>query len=218
MRCCSGCVGYPAAERQFGAAIAERDLDRYRRKGPDASSRLLLDSVTDSVRQGDSLLDIGGGVGVLSFEFLARGVTNAVLVDAAPAYLSAAQSEAARRGVGERVQFLRGDFVELAGEVAPADVVAMHRVVCCYPDWAALLTNAAQRSRRLLALSYPRDRWFVRLWLSVENLRRRLSGHPFRSFVHPAAAMERSVETAGFQRVSRRRTAVWCVDVYAREA
>ena len=170
------------------------------------------------LRDADSLLDVGAGVGVLTFELLARGVGRATLVDAAPAYLSAAESEAARRKVQGRVQFVRGDVVELAGDVDPVDLVAMHRVVCCYPDWAALLTTATQLSRRLLAFSYPRDRWFVRLWLWIQNARRRISGHPFRSFVHPATAMERRVETAGFERISRRRTAVWCVDVYARSS
>src|SRR5262249_22106661 len=78
--CCSGCSTYAAADQQFGSAIARRDLERYRRKGPDASSRLLLEGVASRVQGDESLLDIGGGVGVLSFELLARGVRDATLV------------------------------------------------------------------------------------------------------------------------------------------
>jgi hypothetical protein len=35
VRCCSGCAGYPAAEQQFGSAVAEGDLRRYQNKGPE---------------------------------------------------------------------------------------------------------------------------------------------------------------------------------------
>jgi hypothetical protein len=45
MGCCSGGARYAEAERQFGPAVADRDVERYRRKGPDATSRLLLDAV-----------------------------------------------------------------------------------------------------------------------------------------------------------------------------
>jgi len=72
MNCCSGGV-YPAAERQFGAAVAERNLRRYLKKRPDATTQLLLDGVADHLVAGDSLLDIGGGVGVIDFELLSKG-------------------------------------------------------------------------------------------------------------------------------------------------
>ena len=36
-----------------------------------------------------------------------------------------------------------------------ADVVVLHRVVCCYPDYERLLGAAADHSRRLLVFSHP---------------------------------------------------------------
>lgn len=216
MACCSGCVGYPAAERQFGPAVAERDLDRYHRKGPDAISRLLLARVTDHLVAGESLLDVGAGVGVISFELLAKGVGRTTLVDASPAYLDAAEGEAERRKQVSAIARVDGDFVLLASGLDPADIVAMHRVICCYPDAAALLENATRLCGRLLAISYPRDEWYVRSWMRVENLRRRVLSNAFRSFVHSAVAMEAHVVNAGFQRLSRGQTLAWCVDVYAR--
>jgi len=216
MACCSGCVGYAAAERQFGAAVAQRDLDRYRRKGPDASSRLLLDGVKSVAHPTDSLLDVGAGVGVLSFELLSHGLSRATLVDASPAYLSAARTEAERRGAGSRVQCVPGDVVHLDGTVDRADVVVMHRVICCYPDWGALMGRATQLSGRVLAVSYPRDLWYVRGFMALENLRRRVFGNAFRTFVHSTVAMEDGIVTAGFDRVSRRQTPIWCIDVYVR--
>ena len=216
MACCSGCVGYAAAERQFGAAVAQRDLDRYRRKGPDASSRLLLDGVKSVAQPTDSLLDVGAGVGVLSFELLSHGLSRATLVDASPAYLSAARTEAERRGADSRVDCVTGDVVHLDGTVDRADVVVMHRVICCYPDWGALMGRATQLSGRVLAVSYPRDLWYVRGFMALDNLRRRVFGNAFRTFVHSTVEMEDGIVTAGFDRVSRRQTPIWCIDVYVR--
>jgi hypothetical protein len=213
MECCSG--RYAEAERQFGPAIASRDVDRYHRKGPDATSRLLLETLGDQLRRGDSLLDIGSGVGVLDFELLASGVQTATLVDASPAYLDAAAREAEARALADRLQFVVGDFTANP-HVSSADVVTMHRVVCCYPDYTSLLQAATGHTRRALAFSYPRDRWYIRFWLGCENARRRLFGNPFRTFVHSPAGMETLVTEAGFRRVSRAKTFAWSIDVYVR--
>ncbi|MGE5101239.1 MAG: methyltransferase domain-containing protein, partial [Deltaproteobacteria bacterium] len=72
---------------------------------------------------GASLLDIGGGVGAIHHTLLDAGATNARHVDVSPDYINAAREEAGRRGHADRVLFLRGDFVQLAPEVADADVV-----------------------------------------------------------------------------------------------
>ena len=37
----------------------------------------------------------------------------------------------------------------------PADVVVLHRVVCCYPDYQRLLGAAASHAGRLLVFSHP---------------------------------------------------------------
>lgn len=216
MRCCPGCAGYPAAERQFGSAVAEGDLRRYHTKGPDAISRLLLTSVGEHLAPGDSVLDIGGGVGVLVFELLSKGASAATLVDASPAYLKAAEAEALRREQSERIRCIPGDFVAIADSVTAASVVTMHRVICCYPNHVALLKRATDRTRRVLAFSYPRDRWFLRWWPALANLWRRLAGSDFRTFVHSPAAMEEIVVAAGFRRLSCRLTLVWSIDLYER--
>jgi hypothetical protein len=52
--------------------------------------------------------------------------------------------------------------------------------------------------------------------MALENLRRRVSRNPFRTFVHSAVAMEDRVVTAGFERISRQQTLIWCIDVYVR--
>ncbi|HTI37214.1 MAG TPA: methyltransferase domain-containing protein [Vicinamibacterales bacterium] len=214
MNCCheSRC----AAGEQFGPAIAARDLKRYRQKGPDAPSRWLVDSVAKELKTGDTLLDIGGGVGVLSFELLSRGARTATLVDASPAYLEAAGQEAERRHLSEGVQRIAGDFTTVSDRIDAADVVTMNRVVCCYPDYSVLLKAAATRARRVFAFSYPRARWLTWLWVSMANTIRRLRGNSFRAFVHSPAAMDALVVGEGFRKSHQSQTVVWSMHVYVR--
>jgi hypothetical protein len=47
--------------------------------------------------------------------------------------------------------------------------VALDRVVCCYPSWERLLDAALGHAERCLALSYPRDAWYVRLGMTLEK-------------------------------------------------
>ncbi|HYU08726.1 MAG TPA: class I SAM-dependent methyltransferase [Gemmatimonadales bacterium] len=212
----SCCASFFAAnQRQFSDAVARRDLKRYRRQGPDQTTRLLRDAILGAGR-GWTVLDVGAGIGALAFELLAAGAERVTAVEAAPAYVAAAREEAGRRNVADRLDLVNGDFVSVAGDVMPADVVTMDRVVCCYPAYQPLLEAALRRSRRLLAFSYPRDRWYVRAAVGMQNLSRALFRNPFRGFVHSARAMEALLEQHGFVRLRRHETLKWSADLYVR--
>jgi len=211
------CGGFgSAAEQQFTEEIAARDLKSYVTKGPGATTRLLRDGL---VRAGDVdglLLDIGTGIGALTFELLEAGTTAAIAVDASPAYIAAASREAARRHRLDAIQFMRADFLEAAPRIPSAALVTLDRVVCCYPAAEPLLTEALQHAERRFAFSYPRDLWFVRVWNALLNSKRRLTGRSFRTHIHSASQMTKVITDAGFALVSRRGTWAWSVDVYTR--
>lgn len=212
----SCCPSFWAAnENHFGEAVARRDIERYRRQGPDPTTRLLRDAVLRA-GSGQTVLDVGAGIGALGFELLAAGAGTITVVEAAPAYLAAAREEARRRGIAARLELVPGDFITVAHTVRPADVVTMDRVVCCYPAYQPLLDAAMACSRRLLAFSYPRDRWFVRAAVASQNLGRVVLRNPFRGFVHAARDMEKVLERGGFVRTERRETLKWCADLYVR--
>lgn len=212
MKCCAS---VRATGTYFGPEMAERDLARYRRKGPGRITRRLLAGL-ERAGLGATVLDIGAGIGALSFELLEAGVERATLVELSSAYLEAARREADRRSCGGRVRMVAGDFVVVAAEIEPADIVALDRVVCCYPEYAPLLRQAAARCRACLALSWPRECWYVRLVTQVQNFKRRRRGSAFQTFVHPARGMDTVLAQEGLTLVSRRRSVVWCVDVYMR--
>ena len=107
-KCCSPFS--EAATDQFGAGIARRDVAKYRRRGPDAPTRLLRDGVLAADSSRASVLDIGGGIGALSLELIAAGVGHATLVDASAPYLSAAREEATRVDRTTSARRRRGRF------------------------------------------------------------------------------------------------------------
>jgi magnesium-protoporphyrin O-methyltransferase len=215
MSCCCSSVG-AAAERQFSEKRATKDLAKYRAKGPGPTARLLLAGIAKAGPPQGRLLDVGSGVGALTFELLERGLTEAVGVDLSSAYVAAASGEAARRGRTDAVRFVHGDFVLIASQVLAADLVTLDRVVCCYPEYERLLDESARHASRCVALSYPRDVWYVRIWVGLQNLGRQLCRNPFRTFVHSASAVEHVIRREGFELVSRSCTRTWCADVYRR--
>lgn len=211
------CTHCQATDRKFGRRLAEGDRRRYRRHGPDATTGAIVRALDALGLEAATLLDVGGGIGVIAHELLGHRVATAVLAEAATAFLHAARREAEARGTVDRIRFVQGDFTAVADDVPAVDVVTLDRVVCCYPDYRGLLTSSLARCRRAYAISYPRDRWSVRVVFALQNLARRLVGDPFRTFVHPPAAIEQTLTESGLVLASRVRTAVWVIDLYLRK-
>ena len=212
MSCCSHCA---ASELVFDPKRAEDDRARYQRRGPDSTTKLIIEQLRPITRPGNTLLDVGGGIGVIGLELQTSGLREIVLVDAAPSSLSVAERLFADAVSSAELRVVPGDFVDLSPRLE-ADIVTMDRVVCCYPDYVALLERAAASARSTLSLSFPRDRWFVRVRVSVENFVRRVRRNAFRTFVHPEAEMLAILCGAGFRRIGRRTTLAWCVDHWER--
>jgi magnesium-protoporphyrin O-methyltransferase len=217
---CSQCAGI---EEEFDAKRAVRRLRLLRHRGPDPTTRMLIDDLRAALpaQSGDTrrptlLLDIGGGVGAVHHELLELGVDRAVHVDASSAYLAAAREEAARVGHTDRVEFLRGDFVEVADRVPPADVVTLDRVICCYHDMPRLVARSAERALSLYGAVYPREGWWTRAGLAVENAYQRLVRSAFRAFLHEPREIDAVLRSQGLERRSLRRTLLWEVVVYTR--
>jgi magnesium-protoporphyrin O-methyltransferase len=212
MNCCQ-CQGI---EELFDEKRVSEELLRYRAKGPDTTTRLMIDALKAEGIQGLSLLDIGGGVGAIQHGLLDAGLQSATDVDASQAYIHAARAEAGRRGLAERVHFLHGNFVDLAAEVDPADIVTLDRVICCFPEMEKLVSLSAARARKFYGMVYPRDTWWVKLAMAIQNFYFRLKRSSFRTFPHSTRAVEAVVSRSGFTRRYYRQTWVWQVTIYAR--
>jgi len=200
----------------FSEAEARSEVKNYRKRGPANQTRLILEAVRSLGSKDVVLLDIGGGIGALHHELLDDVAREATHVDASSAYLKEAKEEAVRRGHGERVNFIHADFTNVAADLPKADIVTLDRVVCCYPDFRGLLKAAADHSRKALALTYPRETWYLRIGLKGVNFFQRLRKDPFRVFLHPIADMDSLLKREGFERVTLRRLFIWEMALYRR--
>ena len=209
--CCS--VDY---NEHFNADEARRDILEYRAKGVQGSTRRLVDVLIGEGVESATLLDIGGGVGIVQLELLKAGAASSVDVDASGPYLAVARAEADELGFGDRTDYRHGDFVALADEVGSADVVTLDHVICCYRDVTSLVSRSARKARRLYGLIYPVDRWWTRMVFGVMNVITRLSGGDFMVHVHPSAVVDRLIREAGLEPRYRHAGMVWQTAVYAR--
>jgi len=203
-------------DHAFSEAEAKSEIRAYRRKGPAKQTRLLLEAIRSLNLEDASLLDIGGGIGAIHHELLNDVAAQAMHVDASSAYLKEARQESARRGYSERVNFIHADFTDIEKDVAQADIVTLDRVVCCYPDFRGLLKAAAEHSRTALALTYPREVWYLRIGFKIANFFQSLGKDPFRIFLHPISEMDALLRREGFERVKLHRLFVWEMALYTK--
>jgi SAM-dependent methyltransferase len=201
----SDCCSAPYA-KLFGRKQARRDARRFRRKGLDATARGIVDAIAARGVDGASVLEVGGGVGGVEIELLRAGAARATVVELSPEYDEEAAALQREAGLEGRIERRIGDFV--ADGVPPADVVVMHRVVCCYPDEEALVGAAADHSQRLLALSFPRDSWHLRPICAGCDLALRIV-FKLRFYARPRETVLAPALARGFRVVDEHRGAFW---------
>jgi len=210
---CSQCQGI---EDLFSAEYVAKELKRYRKRGPDKTTQILIEGLKQEGVEGLSLLDIGGGLGAIQHALLQAGVENAVDIEASSAYLNAVKAETARRGFAERVDYRHGNFVEVASQVPPADVVTLNRVICCYPDVEKMVGLSASRAERLYGLVYPRTDWWMKVGHLLESLFLRLVRSRYRPYLHATEVVEALVKEHGLKRYFYKKTLIWQIAVYRR--
>jgi magnesium-protoporphyrin O-methyltransferase len=201
---------------RFFGWFAKHYRKRFASKGLEPSQKQLMKGLMSSGFSDASLLDIGCGTGYLHQRLLQAGAKRAVGVDLSTEMVKEARAQAREQGLAERTDYLEGDFVELADLLAPADIVILDKVICCYPDANALVQRSARMAARVYAFTVPRDRWTVRLTLFAARVFLALIRCGFRSYVHDFAAIDRWLTHLGFARVFEDRTFAWLTCVYAR--
>lgn len=166
--------------------------------------------------EGASVLEIGSGVGHLHQTLLEQGAANATGIDLAPAMTELAEAWAGERGLAERTQYLTGDFIELAEQLPPADVTVLDKVVCCYPDADGLLHRSLAKTEKIYALTYPRQRWVVRLGAAALAVAMWVLRSEYRAYVHDPDQIEAWICDAGFKKLYQSTTPIWLTQVYVR--
>ncbi len=210
---CSQCIGLEQETQKW----VEEDLKAFHSGKQSPTTTMLIRELLRRGVRGSSLLDIGGGIGEIQLELLAGGATSATSVEISTAYLNAARQEAARNGLGEHITFVHGDFVSLADEVPAADIVSLNKVVCCYPDYEALVSKSAARARKYYALVFPKDWWLIRQGLRLVNWFSKAQKSLYLAYIHPVSEIDRLIRASGLVPVVQKSTLGWHVWVFERK-
>jgi len=210
--CCDG-SGYSGV---FNSRTAKRYVKSYGKKGLDSTAAPMVSVLRSAGVDGASVLEIGAGAGTALVSLLEAGASQAVAFEISSAYEGPARRLREERGIQAPVEWNTGDFVAMADTVDRADVVFLNRVVCCYPNMEELVDAAASKSSRLLAMSYPRDRWPFRLFLRVTNSLLRLRRNSFRIFLHDPTSVAARVSSAGLQELAAGTAGGWHWTVWER--
>jgi magnesium-protoporphyrin O-methyltransferase len=191
---------------------------RYRRRGLDKTARLMVDFLCDRGIGDATVLEIGGGVGEIEIELLRAGAATATNLELSTAYDENACRLAAEAGVSDRIERRVQNIADDPTPVTPADVVILHRVVCCYGDYVRLLSAAADHAHRALVFSYPPRNLVFRGFYVCFNLVMRLIGTDFRGYAHPPAAMMAVLEERGLRRKYEHRGVIWRIAGHERDS
>jgi len=200
----------------FDEKNARSDARKYRKKGLDPTGRRMVDEIVNRGVAGASVLEVGGGIGALEIELLRAGAARATNVELVGTYEQAARDLLETLGLASRVDRTLLDFARDGVQVPRAAIVLLHRVICCYPDMESLVRASADHATRILALSFPADRWWWRVgqWLSRGWFR--LRGCAFRIYLHDPRRILATAESAGLRPVLQRRGWVWQIAVLER--
>jgi len=210
---CPQCEGI---EAMFDDESIRKELLFYEKDGPDQTSLWLINELKSKEIKGASLLDIGGGLGAIQHELLKHGMSGAVHVDGSSAYIEGAKQSAKQRGLSEKIEWIHGDFVDIAKDLKKSDVVTLDRVICCYDDMPALVRKSVNLAKRYYGLVYPRDTWYMKIGFGFIDFFQRLFNNPFRVFVHPSEEVGKLITQAGFKEQFRRHSLAWQVVLYGK--
>jgi magnesium-protoporphyrin O-methyltransferase len=196
--------------------MAKRDVRSFLRKGLDKTAGPMVDVLRSKGIADASVLEIGAGSGTALVTMLEAGAGSATAFEISAAYEAEARALFEARGITAPLEWHTGDFVADADDVAASDVVFLNRVVCCYPHMEAMVDAAGAKTRRLLAMAYPRDRWPIRFSTGLMNRWFKFRKNSFRVFVHDPDAVAARATASGLREVAAGTTTTWHWRVWER--
>jgi len=149
---------------------------------------------------------------------LKKGLADHVVgVDASSSYIERAKQIADSLHFVDRVRYIQGDVAQSPDSILPADIVILDRVICCFPHLEQLLVPAAEQTKRYLALSYPREVWWLQAFYKIMNSIRKLRSSEFFTYIHPHADIQRITLQYGLLPVDARRSGEWQITIFERK-
>ena len=152
-------------------------------------------------------------------ETLRKGTASIVGFDLSNVAIQEANGYAKEAGFADRARFEVGDGA--AVQMPSSDIVVMDKVLCCYPDYGALLKNASDSSRETFGFIVPRDEgWmkpFMRCGAAAINFVERLKKTGFKFYLHPLTSIHQELVEKGFQQTGKVKSRVWLIFLYKKD-
>lgn len=204
---CEQCVGI---NEFFTEKEARKKWQKYLKKGPGKVTEKLISIIRTKIRGGESLLDIGGGIGIIHHELIREGVHKVHDVEASSGYLKVAKEAAESKNIFDKIKYSQGDFLELASQIPSYEIVTMDKVICCYPHYNEMLNLSLERSSRLFGIVFPKSVWIAKIISGSANIFLKTFGKStFRSFIHPSKGVLEIIQSSGFKLTDNNSTFKW---------
>jgi len=213
----NSCCPHSVSANRLFSFVARRYRKRFSRKGFEPSQKQLLTGLQQAGYGDKTVLEIGSGVGHLHQTLLEQGAQSAVGIDLASSMIKEAEAWAVERGLSDRTRYYQADFMNMVESLEPADVVILDKVVCCYPDADGLVHKSLSKTRQVYALTYPRDRWYVRAGIALGAFLMKLIRSDFRPYLHDPIQVEQWITESGFKKTYAANTLIWLTQVYEKK-
>ena len=200
----------------FGMRKAQKEMAHYLKHGPKKSTRWLLEPVLERIREGDSVLDIGGGVGALLLELQKQGIGVSYYMDISESYSAVLYQEVGEKSLKNKISIHTGDFTEKHHLIPQADIVTLDKVLCCYQDFKNLLTLSLQKTRKILAYTVPDSVWWVEMLNGIQTSVKSIFNKQLITYVHPVDKMEALALAQGFHKEFQKKHTGWLTVVYCK--
>lgn len=216
MACC--CTTNPMQEgaNSFFSRYAGVYARRFRKHGLERVQKLLLEGVRREQVAGTEVLDIGCGVGALHLTLLKEGAVRATGVDMSEGMIATARKFSSDLGVADRAHYVIGDFVEIAESFRESDVTLLDKSVCCYEDVDALVRTSTAKTKRLYALSHPKQNILMEFAFKGHIAFAKFFKWKFHPFWHDWTKMREDIQRLGFELIYSNATPMWQVLVFRR--
>ncbi|MBI4546981.1 MAG: class I SAM-dependent methyltransferase [Ignavibacteriae bacterium] len=216
MNCCQPSTA-TLGTNKFFSRQSKRYLKRFRKGGLAREQQYLIEGILSAGVTGKSILDIGCGIGGIHFTLLKQGALSAIGVEISQGMLDSAKQLSKELGFEKQTSYLRGDFVEMDGQVSQADITVLDKVVCCYENLDALLTASLEKTRNIYALSFPKPTFWIKLFIHIPITLGRLLRWSFRPYWHDWNGMVQMIEEKGFTQRYQKETFLWAVRVFEKK-
>lgn len=202
------------ANKIFDIKSAKKELKRYRKKGAIGATKKLLAALSSISKKDKTLLDIGGGIGAIQWDFIEDGGAQTLDIDGSAGYIEVAQEYASEKNWLDKTTFKEGDVNDVISSLDNHDFVTLDKVICCYPDYELILKNAMDKCNEYLALTFPMSSVISRTLNLFPRFYFWIKRSEFKTYIHSNQAVEALIQNGDFTPIHKSTKFPWRVQVY----